>query len=75
MYARLKEGALDTLARSQEFTRGAENTVFHQGYPINYRQQGGLPSIQISVALEGRRAESTWTTGLRASPRRCSTAI
>ena len=47
----------DTLARSQEFKRGADNTVFHRGYPTSYRQQGGTPSIQISIAPDGRRAD------------------
>ena len=57
MYVRLKEGALDSLERSKEFARGADNTVYHKGYPINYRQQGGTPSIQVSSALDGRRAD------------------
>jgi hypothetical protein len=57
MYVRLKQGAIDTLERSREFARGADNTVYHKGYPVNYRQQGGAPSIQISSALDGRRAD------------------
>ena len=57
MYAQLAPGALDRLARSQEFKRGHDNTVFHKGYPINYRGQGNAPSIQISVALDGSRAD------------------
>ena len=57
MYVRLKANALDTLERSREFARGADNTVYHKGYPINYREQGGTPSIQFSVALDGRRAD------------------
>jgi hypothetical protein len=73
MYARLTPGALDTLSRSQEFKRGADNSVYHKGYPINYRGQGGVPSIQISVALDGRRGDITLTIGHRASPRRSST--
>ena len=57
MYVRLKPNAIDTLARSREFKRGADNTVFHKGYPISYRQQGGAPSIQISIALDHLRAD------------------
>lgn len=57
MYARLTERALDTLVRSREFKRGADNTVYHKGYPINYRQQGGTPSIQFSMSLDERRAD------------------
>ena len=50
-------GALDTLARSKEFKRGVDNAVYHQGYPISYRGQTGVPSVQFSVALDGRRAD------------------
>ena len=57
IYVRLIPAALDTLARSQEFKRGVDNTVFHKGYPTNYRAQGGTPSIQISIAPDGRRAD------------------
>jgi hypothetical protein len=57
MYVRLTEKALDTLERSREFKRGADTSVYHKGYPINYRQQGGAPSIQISIASDGRRSD------------------
>jgi hypothetical protein len=57
MYVRLTPGALDTLSRSQEFKRGSDNSVYHKGYPTNYREQGGVPSIQVSVALDGRYAD------------------
>ena len=57
MYVRLTPTAIDTLAKSREFKRGADNTVFHRGYPISYRQQGGAPSIQVSIALDHRRAD------------------
>ena len=57
MYCVLKVDAIETLKRSLEFKRWTDNTVFHKGYPINYRQQGGVPSIQISIARDGRRAD------------------
>ena len=57
MYCVLKVDAIETLERSREFKRATDNTVFHKGYPINYRQQGGVPSIQISIARDGRRAD------------------
>ena len=57
MYGRLTERAVDMMVRSREFKRRGDNTVYHKGYPANYRQQGGPPSIQISVALDGRRAD------------------
>lgn len=57
MFVRLTPNAIDTLAKSREFKRGADNTVFHKGYPISYRQQGGTPSIQVSIALDHRRAD------------------
>ena len=56
MYVLLTEGALDKLERSKEFRRGADNSVYHKGYPISYRQSG-TPSIQISMAPDGRRAD------------------
>lgn len=57
MYVRLTPDALDTLARSRQFARRADNTVYHEGYPINFRGRGGTPSIQISVASDKRRAD------------------
>ena len=45
------------LNRSREFKRGVDNTVYHKGYPINYREQGGSPSIQVSIAMDGRLAD------------------
>jgi len=57
MYTRLKPDALDLLDRSREFTRRADNSIYHKGYPINYREQGGTPSIQFSLASDGRRAD------------------
>lgn len=57
IYVRLHESARPTLERSREFHRGVDNSVYHKGYPLNYRQQGGVPSIQISIAVDGRRAD------------------
>jgi len=57
MYAVLKPDAKEILKKSQEFKRGADNTIYHKGYPINYRQSGKIPSIQISMAREGYRAD------------------
>ena len=57
MFVRLVPDAIDRLDRSQQFERRADNSVFHKGYPINYRQQGGSPSIQVSIATDWRRAD------------------
>ena len=57
LYVRLTPDAVATLKRSQQFRRSQDNAVFHQGYPTNYREQGGIPSVQISIALDGRRAD------------------
>jgi hypothetical protein len=48
MYVRLKPGALETLEKSREFTRGHDNTHYHIGYPLNYREDG-TPSVQFSM--------------------------
>ena len=57
IYARLKPNAVDMLEQSREFRRGVDNAIFHQGFPTNYRQQGGSPSIQVSIAADRRRAD------------------
>ena len=57
MYVRLKDGAMDTLSRSREFARHADNSVYHKGYPINFRGESGVPSIQVSIALDHRQAD------------------
>jgi hypothetical protein len=57
MYVRLTEGAIDTLSRSREFGRRADNTIYHKGYPISFRGETGVPSIQFSIALDGRSAD------------------
>jgi hypothetical protein len=57
IYVALKPTALQTLEDSREFKHTGDNTVYHKGYPTNYRQQGGTPSIQISCSRDGRRAD------------------
>src|SRR4029453_4113316 len=54
---RLTPNAREGLNRSREFRRGVDNTVYHKGYPINYREQQGTPPIQISIAMDGRLAD------------------
>jgi hypothetical protein len=48
---------LDRLSRSKEFSRSADNTVYHKGYPICFRSTGGTPSIQFSLAHDASRAD------------------
>ena len=57
MYVRLTPNAREMLERSREFKRGVDNAVYHKGYPLNYREQRGTPSIQVSIALDGRLAD------------------
>jgi len=56
MYALLKADGLQKLKDSTEFFRDRDNTVYHHGYPLSYRQDG-LPSIQFSMAKDGRHAD------------------
>lgn len=56
VYVELKPGARERLDRSEEFQRKGDNTIFHKGYPLNYRQEG-VPSMQISMSRDGRRAD------------------
>ncbi len=57
VYVMLKPNAVQTLKDSSEFFRDRDNTVYHHGYPLNYRQDGGAPSIQYSIAKDGRHAD------------------
>ncbi len=57
IYVVLTPDALQKLKDSSEFFRDRDNTVYHHGYPMNYRQDGGTPSIQISSAKDGRHAD------------------
>src|SRR5215475_11409932 len=57
IYVVLKPDALQKLKASKEFFRDRDNTVYHHGYPLNYRQDGGAPSIQVSVAKDTRHAD------------------
>ena len=56
MYVVLKPDALQKLKGSSEFFRDRDNTIYHHGYPLNYRQDG-VPSIQFSMARDGRHAD------------------
>ncbi len=57
MYVLLTPDALQKLKASSEFFRDRDNTIYHHGYPLNYRQDGGAPSIQVSMAKDGRHAD------------------
>ena len=57
VYVVLKPEALEKLKASGEFFRDRDNTVFHHGYPLNYRQDGGVPSIQVSISKDARHAD------------------
>lgn len=56
VYVYLKPDALDKLYSSREFKRDRDNTVYHIGYPINFRQDG-TPSVQFSITKTGKRAD------------------
>src|SRR5215475_10842394 len=57
IYVVLQPDAVEKLKASSEFFRDRDNTVYHHGYPLNYRQDGGAPSIQFSVAKDTRHAD------------------
>ena len=74
IYVLLKPDALDRLYRSREFKRTRDRTIFHIGYPINFRQQGGAPSMQVSLTRTGRRADININSDRPAARPLCSTA-
>jgi hypothetical protein len=53
VYVSLKPNALDTLKKSETFGQGRNNSVYHKGYPLNFRSKDGTPSIQISMSRDG----------------------
>lgn len=57
LYIRLKPDAREKLSKAQEFFRDKDNTVYHVGYPISYRQKGKPPTIQVSMDEEGIQAD------------------
>lgn len=57
IYVVLAPDARDTLDHAREFFRDKDNTVFHKGYPINYRLRGRFPSVQVSVAEDWQRGD------------------
>jgi hypothetical protein len=57
LYVYLKPNAYDVLARSREFKRERDNTVYHKGFPTCFRLEHGPPSIQISMSRDRRMAD------------------
>lgn len=57
LYVTLKPDAVDTLTRAVEFFPGKENSVYHVGYPNDFRQAGRVPNMQFSVSEDGLRAD------------------
>ena len=57
LYVFLKNGARETLEKSQEFSLGHLNTVYHVGYPYSFRQGGKMPSIQFSISEDHEKAD------------------
>ncbi len=53
----MKPGTSDLLSNSREFSRSADNTIYHKGYPVSFRSTGGAPSIQVSLTRDGTRAD------------------
>src|SRR6185369_229040 len=52
LYVFLKPNAVETLSRSQEFSRDKDNSVYHKGFPICFRLKNGPPSIQFSISSD-----------------------
>ncbi len=57
LYVRLREGARETLEKSRQFVRSRENTVYHAGFPVDFRQAGKMPTLQISMSEDGTKAD------------------
>jgi hypothetical protein len=57
LYVSLDPETQEILTRSREFFRDKDNTVFHKDFPINFRQRGKEPTLQISISKDGSRAD------------------
>ena len=57
MYVYLKPNAVDILSSSREFFHDRDNTIYHKGFPINYRLKNGPPSIQFSITRDERMSD------------------
>ena len=56
IYVTLVPNGVEILSRSKQYHRGMDNTVFHKGYPISFREPG-TPSSQFSISRNGRHAD------------------
>jgi hypothetical protein len=56
IYAVMKPGAIEKLQDSTEFFRDKDNRYYHKGFPVCFRMSG-LPSIQVSLTRDGKRAD------------------
>ncbi|MBI4470014.1 MAG: hypothetical protein HY650_11910 [Acidobacteria bacterium] len=57
LYVELIPAANQLLRDAREFFRDKDNSVFHKGYPVNWRQGGPVPNLQISMAKSGNLAD------------------
>lgn len=57
LYVRLNPGAIEKLDVSREFVHAKDNTIFHRGFPINYRQKGSFPTLQFSISTDRIKAD------------------
>jgi hypothetical protein len=56
IYAVMKPDTIQRLQDSNEFFRDNDNSRYHKGFPVCFRMPN-VPSIQISLTRDGRRAD------------------
>ena len=57
VYFEIHPDTQDILEKSQEFFRDKDNTVYHAGYPMSYRQVGKPPTMQFSLSEDSTNAD------------------
>jgi hypothetical protein len=57
IYVRLRRDARAILEKSRQFYLSRENTIYHIGYPFDFRQTGKFPTLQMSLSEDGTRAD------------------
>ncbi len=57
VYFEIHPDTQEVLEKSREFFRDKDNTVYHAGFPVSYRQVGKPPTMQFSMSEDNTQAD------------------
>ncbi|HLF26430.1 MAG TPA: fibronectin type III domain-containing protein [Anaerolineae bacterium] len=49
LFVNLRAGSVGILNQAKEFGSGRNRAGFHEGFPLSFREKGGVPNLQIST--------------------------